>query len=425
MPSTKPIRTFLAFLCLVIFATHGTAQDDLWKRFYEAGEEAMAQGQYASAEEFFKLALKQAEGFRPDDVRLAKTFHALAQVSGTCLTNAELAEELKHDMRERGENEQRVAEVIADLYPGLGKCFAGGRWEDVELLLRKALRVNEKALGEDNPEAANILDQLAEFLVWHRADGGLEAEQLYLRALRIREKAFGPDRFQVARSMETLAEFYERDGKLQEAEDSWRRAIAARERSGCDPRETLVDCPNDVLLEKYVSLARVLKKEEKWAEAVSSYKQALAVAEDAHLPNDQELQYYYPFYEHTAYELADLYRELGDLDEAEALYDRALELLEQSGGSYRFQLGKADLRDNAADFFAERGKVSRAEELYRLSLADRERICGPEARVVGLNLTKLASILEKTGRQAEANDLRTRAQQLGPSEDLAYGVSCE
>jgi tetratricopeptide (TPR) repeat protein len=60
-----------------------------------------------------------------------------------------------------------------------------------EPLLRRALAINEKALGPDHPDTVGSLNSLAVVLELKGDYAG--AEPLYRRALAIDEKALGPD----------------------------------------------------------------------------------------------------------------------------------------------------------------------------------------------------------------------------------------
>jgi tetratricopeptide (TPR) repeat protein len=68
---------------------------------------------------------------------------------------------------------------------------AKGDYAGAEPLYRRALAIDEKALGPDHPHVAIDLNNLAAFL---QAKGDYAAaEPLYRRALAIDEKALGPN----------------------------------------------------------------------------------------------------------------------------------------------------------------------------------------------------------------------------------------
>ena len=107
---------------------------------------------------------------------------------------------------------------LADLYQ------AQGRYADAEPLYKRALAIREKTLGPDHPDVAISLNNLAEL---YRAQGRYaDAEPLYKRALAIREKTLGPDHPDVAVSLNSLANLYRTQGRYSDAIPIVRRTIS-------------------------------------------------------------------------------------------------------------------------------------------------------------------------------------------------------
>ncbi len=84
------------------------------------------------------------------------------------------------------------------------------RFSAVEPLYQRALAIREKALGPDDPNVAQSLNNLA--LLYHAQGKHAQAEPLYQRALEIKEKALGPDDPNVAVSLNNLAGLYHAQG---------------------------------------------------------------------------------------------------------------------------------------------------------------------------------------------------------------------
>ena len=95
----------VAALCLGFLFT-AACQRTRWESNNAAGVKAFQQGRYADAEKLFLAALEEAEGFGPDDPRLA-----------TSLNN------------------------LAGLYDNQGK------YAEAEPLYKRSLAIDEKALG--------------------------------------------------------------------------------------------------------------------------------------------------------------------------------------------------------------------------------------------------------------------------------------
>jgi len=118
-----------------------------------------------------------------------------------------------------GQNHPDVATSLnnlAELYR------AKADYDKAEPLYKRALAINEKAFGPDHPNVAPILNNLAE-LYNAKADYD-KAEPLYKRALAINEKALGPDHPKVAETLENLAKLYRATKRTTEAKELEKRA---------------------------------------------------------------------------------------------------------------------------------------------------------------------------------------------------------
>ena len=166
------LLSFLAILWL--WPAAALAQVEPWQSHMVAGVQAYHQGNYPEAEKHLVAAVKEAEGFGPQDPRLA-----------TSLNN------------------------LALLY------YRQGEYIEAEPLYLRALAIDEKALGSDHPALAIDLNNLAEL---YRAQSKFgEAEPLYLRALVIAEMALGPDHTLVATILRNLERLYYAEGKYVDA----------------------------------------------------------------------------------------------------------------------------------------------------------------------------------------------------------------
>jgi tetratricopeptide (TPR) repeat protein len=110
--------------------------------------------------------------------------------------------------------------VVARMYD------AQGQYEQIEPLLKRALAIYEKVLGQDHPNVAICLNNLAE--LYDNQGKFAQAEPLYQRSLVIREKALGPDHPDVATSLNNLALLYKTKGQYAQAEPLYNRSLAIR-----------------------------------------------------------------------------------------------------------------------------------------------------------------------------------------------------
>ncbi len=116
-----------------------------WESYITAAQQAYQQADYAEAEKQLEAALKVAEAFGPDDVRLATSLNNLS--------------------------------LIYD---------AQGRYGEAEPLYKRSLAIDEKALGPEHPDVATSLENYADLL---RKTGRVsEATKMETRAKAIRAK---------------------------------------------------------------------------------------------------------------------------------------------------------------------------------------------------------------------------------------------
>lgn len=125
--------------------------------------------------------------------------------------------------------------------------------------------------------------------------------------------------------------------------------------------------------------------------------------------------------------LADLQQRQGKYDEAERLYQTAVQLWEKRPDSPGREL--ATELNNLATFYSEMGQSGKAEIARRHSLTLRLRLLGPEHPEVALSYANLASDMFRQGKYLEAETLAHEAIEVwrhGPldarQEDLAYNT---
>ena len=101
---------------------------------------------------------------------------------------------------------------------------ATGRYEEAEPMFREALAIRKKALGDEHPDYAASLNNLAALL---EATGRYkEAEPLYEEALAVTKKTLGEEHPNYAASLNNLAGLLKAAGRSEEAEPPLREALA-------------------------------------------------------------------------------------------------------------------------------------------------------------------------------------------------------
>ena len=160
----------------------------------------------------------------------------------------------------------REKRQIADFLPLNIGCSG-----EAEPLFKRALAINEKALGSEHPDVGRDLNELALLYQAQRRDA--EAEPLYKRALAIYEKALGPGHPELGTTLNNLAKLYGAQGRYAEAEPLLKRTLAINEKA-------LGPAHPDVGI-NLNNLAALYRAQGRYTEAEPLYKGALAIAEKA------------------------------------------------------------------------------------------------------------------------------------------------
>jgi CHAT domain-containing protein/Tfp pilus assembly protein PilF len=134
---------------------------------------------------------------------------------------------------------------------------------EVEGLYRRALAIQERALGPDHPAIANTLNNLSAML--DQQGKSSEAELLQRRALAILEKALGPLHPDTASTLTTLAVSLDRQNKIVESEQVYLRAVDTSRKAG-NPRTLLLNSSR---------LGFALAKRGRYREALPYYREAI------------------------------------------------------------------------------------------------------------------------------------------------------
>jgi serine/threonine protein kinase/tetratricopeptide (TPR) repeat protein len=347
-----------------------------------------------------------------------------------------------------------------------------------EALLREAIAIRRKVYGNEHPDVATSLDNLAHIL--NRQGNATEAIAMHYEALAIRKKAFGPTHPELIHSYLNLARALEGQGKLTEAETITREALLLCQK--------VLGQQHPRLLSIRADLGRLLRAQGKIKEAqlleskrdpfsgsavialqhaVKHLQQQgkLAAAEEVLLELEPLLQAQ-PGLEtsataavqlelgHILWQLGTNYSQHGQFNDAERVYDKALQKFQQLQAQYptnafyrqeqAFSLrylsqvmertrrraeAEACLR-KALDIYAELAKQNPASKLYpqeaaathgslaellsvqnksdeaealcRENLATRKKLFGDVHREVDNALGSLVRVLWQRGKLAEA-----------------------
>ena len=280
-----------------------------------------------------------------------------------------------------------IAEPTALLMSVLGLLlFTKALYAEAESLMRRALAIDEQSLGDQHPNVARDLNNLAELL---RATNRLaEAEPLMRHALAIDEQSFGHQHHNITLSLNNLAQLLQDTNRLAEAEPLMRRALAIDEQSFGNQHPKVANSLSN--------LAQLLQATNRPTEAEPLMRRALAIAEQSF--GDQ-----HPAVARDLNNLALLLKDTNRLAEAEPLMRRALAIDEQSFGD---QHPKVAIRlNNLAALLQATHRLAEAEPLMRRALAIDKQSFGDQHLNVAIRLNNLAQLLQDTNRLIEAERL--------------------
>ncbi len=266
------------------------------------------------------------------------------------------------------------------------KLYGEGHYAEAEAILRRALAIRLKVLGEEHTETATIYNKLINSL----ADEGkyAEAEPLVRKALEIRRKLLGEDHPDTAESLNDLAVILNIQGKHAEAQPFYRRALAVRRDAlGEDDHRTA---------NTYDNLAASLADQGKYAEAEPLIRKALAIYRRARGQDHPDTA--------TSYDNLTVILNLqGKYAEAEPLHRKVLEIRRRVQGDEHPDT-TISANTLAMNLGAQR-KWIEAESLLEKALTVRRRVLGEDHPLTAQNRNNLAVNLDAQGKSAEAEPL--------------------
>lgn len=250
------------------------------------------------------------------------------------------------------------------------------------LPLAQAMVANLEKTNNSRDLAA-ALNNLAQIYADQGRDD--QAEPLYKRAIALMEKGAGLDSVEIAPVLNNLAALDQRQSRFVEAEPLFKRALAIREKSLSREHPDVGQSLNN--------LATFYVKQERHADAEPLFRQALAIYQKVGGP------------EHPA--VATLLNNLGQLDrdlnryaDAEAPIKRSLAIREKVLGPDHPDVARS--LNNLAGLYEHQRRYTEAEPLYRRALAIRERALGPDHPDVATSTGNLAYFLYVSGNTADA-----------------------
>jgi serine/threonine protein kinase/Tfp pilus assembly protein PilF len=315
----------------------------------------------------------------------------------------------------------RILHTVGTAYGELGL------YEEARTQLDEALAERMRAQGATSLPVAETELALAEVTAQHGDLGAADGH--YARALAIRESLLGRDHPLVARVAYGLGALRFQQGRSDEAEAAYGRALRIDERSPIDSAEMARDlmglgvvswqrkryAPAETLLKRAIAvqeqhlgpdhadLVKSLNNLGGLYWSMERYADALPIQERVRKIFERTLDPSHPNLAISYSNIAETYWKLGRFAEAESLFHRALAMKEQ-----RLAPGNPSLAytlHSMAGLLRDEGKLPEAEAAYRRALDIRVRALGPTNGDVIETSNALAEMLRAHGRAREADSL--------------------
>jgi tetratricopeptide (TPR) repeat protein len=317
------------------------------------------------------------------------TLHALGRYD-EALPQLRRAQELDEKYRSPDDRQKWV--TLSDLASVLTNQ---GKLAEAEPLYRQTLRLCRQAQPPEESEVAQALSSLA-MLMKHQGKYD-EAESMIRESLSIRRRILPASDPEIPSTLNNLASIYWAEGKLDQAEPLVRESLKMRQAS--------LPPGHPHIAQSLMNLGVLLRDQQKFAEAEPLTRQALEMRRKLLPPTHPDLAV-------AMDNLARILVPLGKLDEALALFSECANIRKAAlpPGDPRI----ADSLYRSATVLSAMGKLDQAEPLYREALKI-QTARDPRAAPTTQTVAKLADLLERTNRSADAAALRaenTRNNQI-------------
>jgi tetratricopeptide (TPR) repeat protein len=285
-------------MALILACLSMRGQDSNWDALIKAGKTAMEKRQYAEAERDFRDALAAAEKYGEKDARFAGALLFLAQACDAQSKRDEaevfakrasdaMEKAVKNVKLKKAEEQFLQADVACATFDKAADIFAAHqKYADAESLYSRVIKIRadmavEKQTPQNNEDYFRWLIQITKgaktklalanetlgnlYFIEHKYP---EAAAVYAEAVRIRQSDQGTDQPGLAQALTNLATSYAAQGKYDQAEPPYQRALAVFERARWEKPETITT------LQMY---ALMLKKAGRDEEAKAMVEKAAAI----------------------------------------------------------------------------------------------------------------------------------------------------
>jgi CHAT domain-containing protein len=277
-------------------------------------------------------------------------------------------------------------------------------YDFVEPILKQALKIKKKALGENNPEYARSLEDLAE--LYQSISNYAAAEPLLIHALGIRRMGQGYDQATYTKSLNNLAALYGRMGKESAAVPLLKQAL---------------DIQKKIVGEEHVNYAKQLDYLARVFGNMGNFNEAEPLLRLALKIRKKVLGVEHPLYATSLNNLAALYFKMQNFAAAGPILIEAMEVRKNALGKKHPDYAAS--LNNLAWYYYSTSDLAASMALYKQALKSTKRATGKKHPDYAASLNNLALLYQATGKPEKAERLIIEANSILMSQ-LKLGYQC-
>lgn len=289
-----------------------------------------------------------------------------------------------------GENNPEVAtrlHNLALLYQRQGK------YQQAEVVHQQALEMRRAVFGEEHTSITLSLGHIA--TLFHIQEEYAKAESYYQQAIEMFEKIPGAEYPHVFTIFTNLAKLYEYQGRYQETETTYQQATTIVKNIFGDEHSAVLASLN--------SLASLYLFQGKYAESEDYYLQAFDIAKKI---SKKE----YPDVSNSLSNLALVYESQGRYEESEDYYLQAIAIIQNT-----FDVEHIDIAtnlNNLGEVYRKQGMYEKAISSYLQAITIVKNILGESHPKEAISLNNLALIYQAQGKYVDAEFNYLKAQKI-------------
>lgn len=347
---------------------------DEGKRLKTEAEKAIDNGEFDRAKQLLEQAAQS---------------HYISGIDDDALRGAIARIQLRYI--ESGESYQRAAEILLILgdkqkekasdYLDLAAqgFYFGGKYTEAVNLYNKAME-NGKNIGKN--KLARILNNLAN--VYKTIGNYDKAQDFFEQALKLREKILGNDHLEVAITLNNIGDLY-----LEK--NQYKKALLTLERA-LDIEKKILDVDDDLIITTRNNIASLHQKNNNYKIALKIYNENLIFLGKNRKESTETIQ--------ILNNMAALYSAQGDINKAEACYNRALGIFTKIYGDNHPQI--VYILNNLASLYSDNKQSGKAIEIYKKVIRIFEENISTTHLNLAITFNNLATIYQDNGQYDEA-----------------------